>query len=695
MKILLSWLREFVDAPGTADQIAATMSVRGFALEGLEVLAGPGERTAPDTVLDFEITANRPDCLSVSGFAREVATAYGVPLRAPAADSGLARLDVRTNPPPAGEAGIDIVIENAALCPRYVGAVADVAVGPSPDWMQHRLKAAGIRPISNIVDVTNYVLLELGHPMHAFDLERLDGAEIRVRTARTGETIRTLDGQSRTLTADMLVIADRSRPVAVAGVMGGADSEVSGTTKAVVLESAFFDARSVRQTSKRLGLKTEASLRFERGADPELPVAAMCRAVALLEHIGAGRARGIVVDRYPVPVRPRVVLLRRRRLDGLLGWSVPDPEVARILIGLGFALADAAVGEPAWSVSVPPRRGDVAREVDLIEEIARHAGFDRVPARFPPPSKPAPPIDPRITRARQLRAALTGAGFLEAMTFGFVAEAAAAAYAPADDVVPIRNPLSDMFAVLRPSLLPGLVESAAHNRRREQRDVRLFEIGSRFLRRSGEGRALACVWTGAASPGHWSGSGRSVDFFDLKGLAERIGLTLGVDVETTPREAPWLVSGRSAALAAGGRTLGLLGQLDPLLAARHDIPATDPVFVLEIDLDAADRAAGGPAIRVTPLPRYPSATRDVSVLVADTLPAERLRRTIRDLAPPTLVSVREFDRYLGKGIPEGRVSLSLRLTFRSPDRTLTDAEVQRAVDDILAALQREHGAVQR
>src|SRR6185503_8131776 len=281
---LVSWLREFVDVPGSPDDLARAMSVRGFAVESIEPLG------KADAVLDFEVTANRPDCMSVVGMAREVATALGSKLKTATKVAALAA---------SNKAGIAVAIDDPELCPRYVGAVADVTVGPSPAWMQARLQAAGIRPISNIVDVTNYVLLEVGQPMHAFDLTKLGGAQIRVRTARAGEKLRTLDGQMRELSPDMLVIADAGAPVAVAGVMGGADSEVTGTTRTIVLESAYFNPLSVRRTSKKLGLKTEASMRFERGSDPELPAIAMKRAVALLDAIGAGRARGTLVDRYP------------------------------------------------------------------------------------------------------------------------------------------------------------------------------------------------------------------------------------------------------------------------------------------------------------------------------------------------------------------------------------------------------------
>jgi phenylalanyl-tRNA synthetase beta chain len=489
----------------------------------------------------------------------------------------------------------------------------------------------------------------------------------------------------------MLVIADAERAAAVAGVMGGADSEVTPATTAIVLESAYFNPLSVRRTSKKLGLKTEASMRFERGADPRLPVTAMERAAALLELIGAGRGRGSVVDRYPLRAEPTVLRLRRARIAGLLGAKVPDADVKRILDSLGFALREHAEG---WDVTVPTRRADVLREVDLIEEVARHYGFDRLPVTFPALETAPPPVDPRITRARQLRGVLTAAGFSEAVTFGFIAEAAAAPFANAEDLVPIANPLSENFAVLRPSALPGLMDAVAHNLRREQRDVRLFEIGNCFRRSAGEQRAVACVWTGSANGDHWTGDARDVDFFDIKGIAQRICETVRVQTQAEPHREAWLAPGRTAALVAGHTRVAVVGQLAPAVTGAHGLPASDSVYVAEVDLDALERLGGG-VVRVQPLPRYPSVTRDISIVVNATLAAADVRRTITEAAPPTLVRVREFDRYQGKGIPEDKVSLSLRLTFRSSDRTLTDAEVQDAMDRVLATLKEQHNAIQR
>jgi phenylalanyl-tRNA synthetase beta chain len=569
--------------------------------------------------------------------------------------------------------------------------MVDVTVGPSPDWMQARLKAGGVRPISNIVDVTNYVLLELGQPMHAFDAATLEKNEIRVRTARDGERLKTLDGQDRPLTADMLVIADGVRPVGIAGVMGGADSEVTDSTRSIVLESAYFNPLSVRRTSRKLGLKTEASTRFERGTDRMLPGAALLRACALLEQIGAGTPRANVIAGPLFAVPPRVITLRRQRVTALLGITVADADISRILVSLGFELAAVPEG---WSVTVPPRRVDVAREVDLIEEVARHNGFERIPGRFPALLRPPAAVDPRITRARQLRAVMTGAGFSEANTFGFIARSAAASFADESALVAIANPLSENFGVLRPSLLPGLVAAVAHNRHREQRDVRLFEIGARFTN-SGERRAIAAVWAGVTGGDHWGGGTRPIDFFDMRGVAERITSALGLEVSAQPTTETWLAPGRAAALVCRGSVIGQVGQLSPAVAEQHGLSAADPIYVGEVDLDTATSLIATVTTTIEALPRFPSVSRDISILVDDTLAAADVRKTIREAAPALLARVREFDRYQGKGVPEGKVSLSVRLTFRSPDRTLTDAEVQKAMDDVLKALREKHGAVQR
>jgi phenylalanyl-tRNA synthetase beta chain len=678
MRLVISWLRDFVDVTATAEEIAEKLGLRGFEVASVE-----------DDVIDFEVTANRPDCLSVVGLAREVATAFQIPFAPTKATLG-------ASVPIGGNDRLRVTIEDPALGPRYAGAVADITNAASPAWMTSRLQAAGVRPISAIVDITNYVLIELGHPMHAFDLAKLTGAEVRVRRAKKGEVIRTLDGVDRKLDDEMLVIADRDRAQAVAGVMGGAASEVSASTKSIVFESAYFKPASVRQTSKKLGLKTEASTRFERGADINGAVAAMQRAVALMEMIGAGKVTGPIVDSYPSPRGAVTVHLRRTRMNALLGVTVPDGDVSRILGNLGLEVANTPDG---WDVTAPTFRVDIVREVDLVEEVGRHYGFDRIGATFPALVQPAPAPDPRVARDQLVRRVLTAAGLSEAVTFGFVEAKAAVQFdGGPEGAVAIANPLSGKFETLRPLIIAGLVDAVAHNRRPSigRRDVGLFEIGTRF-NAGGETRGVAIAWTGGAAQ-HWSSGIRDVDFFDLKGVIERLGDALGVPVQFEMATLPYLVAGQSATVSVNGTPLGFAGLLTPAIADMRGVPRQDAIYVAELDLDAFSASAGVRLDSVRALPKHPFVIRDLSIVVDDTLPAEIIRGTIRAAGEGTvapLVGVRIFDRYQGKGVPDGKISLSLRFTFQASNRTLTDAEVQTSFEQLLSALVREHGAVQR
>jgi phenylalanyl-tRNA synthetase beta chain len=681
MKVPVSWIREFVDVKASPEEIGTLMGVRGLALEGLEA-------QGDDVVMDFDVTANRPDCLSVIGIAREIATAYGLP-----APQGAGHNPPGWNP----DQSIPISIEEPELCGRYVAATADVIVRPSPQWLQDRLLTNGVRPISNIVDITNYVMIELGQPMHAFDLDKMRGGKVIVRRAMPGEMMTTLDGKTRTLTRDMLVIADAHAAEDIGGVMGGANSEITNATKRVVFEAAYFAPAQIRSTSKALGIKTEASTRFERGMDRTAPPRAMTRALELLEKIIAGTPTGAITDNYPRPHQPRLVTLERARIAGLLGMDVPDADVDRILTSLGFEIMTTRYTGPdavGWDVVTPSWRVDIHRQVDLIEEIGRHYGFEHLPTTFPGVEQAPPPSDPRIARDRKIRTALLGMGFSEAITFAFIEAAAAEPYLHGRAPVTIGNPLSEKFAVMRPSLLPGLVDAVSHNRRHGRPDVRLVEIGTRFSP-NGETRGAGFAWTGLATPDHWSGARRAVDFADIKGVVEQLHAIAQVQPSFQEIETPYLASGRAAAIIVDGKTIGVFGQLSPAIAESRDLPAVDEVYVGEIDLDALTAASPAETLRTTPLPRHPSVVRDVSMLVADTLSAATVRGTIRSAAPATLIQIREFDRYQGKGVPDGKVSLSFRLTFQSPERTLTDDEVQAAMQRIIEALTRELQAVQR
>jgi phenylalanyl-tRNA synthetase beta chain len=671
VKLPHAWLTDLVKVPADADAVAAALALRGFEVASVD-----------DGVVDFEITANRPDCLSVIGLAREASAAFGVPLQLPD----------RTMPPSGQPQPIDVTIEDAELCPRYCAQVFEIrSNGPSPAWMQERLEAAGVRSISAIVDVTNYVMLEMGQPTHAFDYATLAGRALRIRRAKPGETLRTLDNVDRELQPDMLVIADAERAQAIGGVMGGSSSEIGALSKLMVLESAYFKPASVRRTSKRLNLKTEASTRFERGADVNAAPVAIARAAALLQQIGAAQPLGPVIDKYPSPVPARILTLRASRIERVLGMSVPDAEVVARLEPLGFSVASTAhLPRAEWQVSVPSYRVDVLREVDLIEEVARHDGYASLPATIPEMDALQPPPDPRTLLDRRLRQLLTGCGLSEAMTFAFIEAVAAEPFSAADAIVRVANPLSEKFAVLRPSLLPGLIDSASHNRRHGRTDVRLFEVGTRFSA-AAEVRAVAGIWCGAGTPAHWSADARPADFYDVKGVVEMLARAFGLAFEYEPADIPYMVPGRSASVGACGR----IGQLLPSILESRGLAPNDVAWAFELDADVLAKAQAMDDLRAASLPRVPSIVRDLSVLVDSALPAAAVRGTIRSSAPSTLVDVIEFDRYRGKGVPEGSVSLSLRLTFRSPDRTLTDAEVEQAMDAVVAALGTAHGATRR
>jgi phenylalanyl-tRNA synthetase beta chain len=438
-------------------------------------------------------------------------------------------------------------------------------------------------------------------------------------------------------------------------------------------------------------LKTEASSRFERGADRTAPPRAMKRAIELLEQIGGGKPDGHITDVYPSPYQPKTLRLDRARIGGLLGMSVPDEAVMRILKSLGF---DAHSSGDGWDVIPPPWRVDMHREVDLIEEVGRHYGFEHLPTTFPGVEQAPPPSDPRIARDRRVRTALLGMGFSEAITFAFMEAAAAEPYLDGQPAVALANPLSEKFAVMRPSLLPGLVDVLSHNRRHGRPDVRIFEIGTRFAP-AGETRGAAFAWMGLGTLDHWSGARRPVDFSDIKGVVEQLAALAAVPVTFTEAERTYLVPGRAANILVHGNAIGVLGQLSPDVGEARDLPSANEVYVAELNLDAVTAASPIETRRATALPRYPFVVRDVSILVANTLSAETVRGTIRSAAPNTLVQVREFDRYEGKGIPDGKVSLSFRLTFQSPERTLTDEEVNEAMTAIVVALKLEHGAEQR
>ena len=671
MKVPLSWLREYVDVAVAPEQLAQDLTLAGLELAGLTRCDG-------DVVFDLEITTNRVDCMNVYGVAREVAVRYGLPLRALATETDERGAN-------AAEA-LTVVIEAPDLCPRFCARVLDVRVAQSPDWLKKRLEAVGVRPINNVVDVTNYVLMEMGQPTHAFDLAKIPGAELRVRWARGGERLVTLDGAERELTPRCGVVGSSGPGLALAGVMGGASSEVSDSTRVIALEAAYWRPLAVRRAVRDAGVATEASHRFERGADPEAPPTALARIAHLLVQTGAGSVRPGLIDVRPVPRTPKVVVLRPARMRTLLGADVGEQQAKTTLTGLGFSTVGQS--DAGLSFEVPSWRGDVAREVDLVEEVGRHFGLDNIPSTLPP-ARGVEGLRVSQVRERVAREYLVGAGLSEVIGYAFV-DAARTAVLPGGCVA-LANPLAEDQGVLRRSLvLPGLLSALQANLRRGRRDVALFEMGRVFepaLPLPREERRLGLLLAGEARPSHWSERGRAADFFDVTGVLQGLGARLGAEVALRqPREGErpqHLHPGRAALVLLGEEMLGSVGSLHPDLAAQWDL--RQDVFVAEISLETLLTQPLS-ARRYRPLDRFPAVPRDLSVVCDAGWAAREVVARIRNAAGGLLKTATVVERYVGEPVPESMVSLSFALRFQSAERTLTSDEVQAALDRVVGAL---------
>ena len=640
-------------------------------------------------VLELEITSNRPDCLGVYGVAREAHAATGAPLATPPwhDDPGS----------PGDPPGIAITVEDSELCPRFTARVfEDVKIGPSPPWLKARLMAAGQRPISNVVDITNYVMLLTGQPLHAFDLDRVAGAQLTVRRARDGEQVETLDGQLRTLDRDIVLIEDDDGPTSIAGVMGGARSEVQPDTTRVLMEAANWNGANIHRTSLKLGLRSEASGRFEKQLQPEQAMEGQIVATRLMLQLTGARLVPGTVDVGGEGPPPKTIRLRDARITGLLGAEIPRPRCTEILHALEFQTADAS---DSLDVTVPPfRRGDVTREADLVEEVARMDGLEKLPATLPSRHGAHGQLTPRQRLRRRAADALTAQGLHEIVGWSFTSPDLGDRLRLGPEhvlreTVALANPLSTEQSVMRTTLVGSLLDVAQRNRARGLATVRLFEAGAVYLPDRDallprEPYHLGAILTGVARPPSWrDGAARRVDFFAIKGVLAGLLDALRVPWTLVEASEPFLHPGRSARILADGEPAGWLGEIHPLVAAQWDLD--DTVAAFELDLDVVP-------VPTTPLYRevssFPDVREDLAVVVPEHVSADELIDAVRGAGRPLLAGVDVFDVYRDPGkLGEGNKSLALRLTYRATDRTLTDEEVAERRDAIGAAVERVLG----
>jgi phenylalanyl-tRNA synthetase beta chain len=654
-------------------------------------------RGLSDSILELEITPNRPDCMSVVGVAREVGAVLGVPATAPSstpAETGA----------PVG-ASVSVTIADPELCPRYTARlIRNVKLGPSPEWLVDRVQACGARSINNVVDITNYIMFELGQPLHAFDADTLACDEsgrivIDVRIARAGEKITTLDGQDRELTDDTLLITDPSGPVALAGVMGGESTEVGDATVNILLESASFNAGSISRTRRRLSLLSEASARYERGVDPAGCAAALDRAAALMAELAGGEVAPGIVDAYPAPAVPREFVLRVARLHAILGEQVPAEEAAGILTRLGCTVV---VAGEELQVTVPTFRPDLSREIDLIEEVLRIYGMARIVSTLPAGRDRVGELTRTQRWRERIGATLRACGLNETMTYSFADPADTARLRDELDEgeVPceLLNPMSAEQSVLRRTLLPGLLRAVSYNQRRGVTDVHLYEIGSTYRATPGrkqpkERSVVAGVLAGAWHAASWNEPAVVLGFFDGKGIIETLVREIGADrFKVRAAELPFLQPGRSAEVLLGGTVVGWLGEVHPLVAA--DFEATAPVTAFEIELAPLVRAAKDTK-PFSDVARFPAIENDLALVIAEDVTAERVEQACKAAGGKLLESVRIFDVYRGKGVDPGKKSVAVSLTYRAPDRTLTAEEVEAAHERLVRKVTGALGGVLR
>ena len=637
-----------------------------------------------DYVADFEITSNRADCFSVIGLARETAATFDRPFTVKEPVVKGCGGDINEH--------MSVEVVDTDLCPRYTARlVKNIKIEPSPAWMRERLHACGVRPINNIVDITNYVMLEYGQPMHAFDYSCLSNGKIVVRRARNGESIQTLDGQDHDLTDKMLAICDNDKPVAVAGVMGGANSEIEDDTTTVVFESACFHGATVRVTAKALGMRTEASGRFEKGLDPSLTMPAVQRACELVEMLGAGEVVDGIIDACAADLTPKTLPFEPDKMNALLGLDLSADEQKAYLERLEFRVEDG-------KVIIPSFRVDIARMCDLAEEVARMYGYDKIPTTLYAGEMVQGEYTPKQMAEQIVSATCRSAGFDEAMSHSFISPKFYDMIGWAEDdprriSTTILNPLGEDFSIMRTTVLPSMLQSLAHNHAHRNPTASLFELGMIYTPVIKDGKADASVLPHEEKVITLGSYGR-LSFFQFKGVIEAICRELNVkDVQFMPEtDNPSYHPGRCANILIGGEVVGVFGTVHPTVAARYGL--SGEVLAAELPLDKLF-AAIDPVKLYHPLPKFPASTRDIAVLVDDTVPAASMQAAIEKAAGSILEAVKLFDVYKGKGIPEGKKSVAYSLSMRAPDRTLTDEECDKAMKQALAALEKDFGAVLR
>jgi phenylalanyl-tRNA synthetase beta chain len=666
MLVCYKWLQDYVDFSWSAKTLAKKLTDTGLEVKAIET----NPRDSGDAILEIEVTPNRPDCLSIIGIAREIAVIADLPLKFP-------EVKIQEVDEPASNFA-SVKIEAPDLCPRYSARVIrGVKIASSPDWMINRLESVGIRAINNVVDITNYVLMEYGHPLHAFDLMKLDGKQIIVRRANAGETMITLDNQKRVLDTERLVIADAKRPVALAGVMGGANSEVLQSTTDLLIESAYFNPISIRKTSKKLGIRTESSYRFERGTDPENAVLALNRATQLITEFAGGKVAKGIIDVYPSPEKLRALTLRTSRVNEFLGIKLRQKSIAGILGKLGCQTKSNS--SEILEVQVPSFRRDLEREIDLIEEIARIHGYDNVENTAPAISvQPILPY-PELHIERTIRESLCHLGFWEVMNYSLVNSEEWAGYGfNRADMVEMRNPLSAEQNTLRVSLLPSVCQNVSSNLRLGQAVVRVFEI-ARIMKKTNEpGKFIEQTQLAVAASGKtvgavWEEKGLTLDFYGFKGVVEHLFHRLELPVpKFIPTNLFYLKPGASAEIQVNGDSMGTLGQINQDLAEKWGLDKDCCYFELTLDkLVTIPKSI----MAFVPLPKYPAILRDISILVPSSVTSEQICQAVQIGTNKLIESAVLFDLYTGDKIPSGYRSMSFRITYRHPQRTLQDSEI--------------------